>query len=49
MKPISALKLLKEETDLGRFNRRIFEDFAYSLTDFSSVSNHKTYRSILGT
>ncbi len=48
MKPISALKLLKEETDLGRFNRRIFEDFAYSLTDFSSVSNHKMFRSSPG-
>lgn len=49
MVPINALKLLKEEVDTGRFNRQIFEDFAYSLTDFSSDSHHKKYRSVAGT
>ena len=49
LKPINALKLLKEEVDQGRFNRRIFEDFAYSLTDFSPEHNHKHFRRILET
>ena len=35
MEPLDALRLLKEEVDKGRINRHIFEDFAYSLTDFA--------------
>ncbi len=35
MVPINALKLLKDEVDAGRFSREIFENFAYSLTDFN--------------
>jgi HD-GYP domain-containing protein (c-di-GMP phosphodiesterase class II) len=35
MRPLAALKLLKEDTDAGKYDRRIFADFAYSLTDFS--------------
>ena len=41
MLPINALKLLKDEVDLGRFNRDIFEKFAYSLTDFSGDTYYK--------
>jgi HD-GYP domain-containing protein (c-di-GMP phosphodiesterase class II) len=47
MLPINALKLLKEEVDTGRFSRRIFEDFAYSLTDFSSGPHRKNIHPFL--
>lgn len=43
MMPIKALELLKEETDAGRFNRSFFEDFAYSLTNFTDSSQKKRY------
>jgi HD-GYP domain-containing protein (c-di-GMP phosphodiesterase class II) len=43
MQPLKALEILKEETDAGRFNRKIFENFAYSLTDFSSSVRRKSY------
>ena len=43
MRPIKALEMLKEETDRGRFNREVFEDFAYSLTDFTAASARKRY------
>ncbi|MDC7239643.1 MAG: HD domain-containing protein [Spirochaetales bacterium] len=44
MDPMDALRLLKEEVDSGRMNRQIFEDFAYSLTDFAGgrSSSHIT-------
>jgi HD-GYP domain-containing protein (c-di-GMP phosphodiesterase class II) len=35
MDPLDALAVLKEEVDRDRLNKKIFEDFAYSLTDFS--------------
>ena len=43
MQPIKALKIMKEETDAGKFNRTVFEDFAYSLTDFTSAAKRKRY------
>lgn len=43
MLPIKALELIKEETDAGRFNRAFFEDFAYSLTNFTDSSQRKRY------
>ncbi len=44
--PIKALEILKEETDAGRFNRMFFEDFAYSLTDFTSNTHRKRYNKL---
>lgn len=35
MRPIAALKLLKADVDAGKYDRTIFAQFAYSLTDFS--------------
>lgn len=37
MEPLDALTLLKGEVDRGRLNRKIFVDFAYSLTDTDSA------------
>lgn len=34
--PMKALEILKEEMDEKKYDKKIFEDFAYSLTDFSS-------------
>ncbi|MBI9104835.1 MAG: HD domain-containing protein [Spirochaetales bacterium] len=34
MQPLKALALLKEDMEKGKFDRSIFTDFAYSLTDF---------------
>ncbi len=36
MRPLAALKLLKGDTDSGKFDRKIFSEFAYSLTNFSA-------------
>lgn len=44
--PIKALEILKEETDTGRFSRMFFEDFAYSLTDFTSNAHRKRYNKL---
>lgn len=37
MRPLRALKIVKEDTDAGKYDRSVFEQFAYSLTDFSST------------
>jgi HD-GYP domain-containing protein (c-di-GMP phosphodiesterase class II) len=34
MRPLAALRLLKKDTDEGKYDHRIFAQFAYSLTDF---------------
>jgi HD-GYP domain-containing protein (c-di-GMP phosphodiesterase class II) len=36
MDPLKALEILKNEMDEKKYDQKIFEDFAYSLTDFSS-------------
>ena len=46
MDPLRALEMMKEETDSGKFNREIFEDFAYSLTDFTKKNHQKKYHHI---
>jgi len=46
MSPLDALSVLKEEVDKGRLNRNFFENFAYSLTDFSKVGNRKSYKTL---
>lgn len=46
MEPLDALNLLKEEVNRERMNRKIFEDFAYSLTDFSKNNHNDAYKKI---
>lgn len=48
MRPIEALKLIKEDVDTGRYDREIFRNFAYSLTDFSSHKPRLSSGSIAG-
>lgn len=36
MDPMKALEVLKEEMDEKKYDKKIFEDFAYSLTNFTS-------------
>ncbi len=36
MDPLKALEILKEEMDENKYDRKIFQDFAYSLTNFTS-------------
>ncbi|MDC7232082.1 MAG: hypothetical protein PQJ58_02530, partial [Spirochaetales bacterium] len=43
MEPLDALAVLKEEVDNKRLNKKIFEDFAYSLTDFSKGGGRKIH------
>lgn len=45
MRPLAALKLVKEDTDAGKYDRRIFAQFAYSLTDFAGKGRSSTVRS----
>ncbi len=35
MPPLAALRLIKKDVKQGKYNKRIFKDFAYSLTDFN--------------
>ncbi|MBF9015932.1 MULTISPECIES: HD-GYP domain-containing protein [unclassified Oceanispirochaeta] len=42
MEPLDALAVLKEEVDKERLNKKIFENFAYSLTNFSGGRGGKT-------
>jgi len=46
MEPLEALELLKGEVDTRRLNRKMFVDFAYSLTDFTKGSTRDAYREI---
>mgnify|MGYP006293377513 CR=1 FL=1 len=36
LNPMKALEILKDEMDEKKYDKKIFEDFAYSLTDFSA-------------
>lgn len=40
MNPMAALELIKRDVDNGKYNREIFRDFAYSLTDFNRTGKH---------
>ncbi|QEN07994.1 HD domain-containing protein [Oceanispirochaeta crateris] len=46
MEPLEALTILKEEVDRKRLNREYFENFAYSLTDFTKSNRDKSFRKI---
>jgi len=41
MLPIKALTLIKDEVDIGHFDKDIFRDFAYSLVDKDAAKFHK--------
>lgn len=41
MDPMEALELMKTDVDRGCFDRDIFVDFAYSLTDFTRATSRK--------
>lgn len=45
MRPLAALKLIKEDTDAGKYDRRIFAQFAYSLTDFAGKGRSTSEKS----
>ncbi len=41
MAPLDALSLIKKDVEKGKYNKKIFEDFAYSLTDFNHTGKYK--------
>lgn len=41
MAPMAALKLLKGDVGKGKYNKKIFKTFAYSLTDFNKTGKYK--------
>ncbi len=43
MQPMSALQILKADVDEGKYNKKIFERFAYSLTDFNRSGRYKDF------
>jgi len=43
MQPMSALQILKADVDEGKYNKKIFERFAYSLTDFNRSGKYKDF------
>ena len=43
MQPMEALKLIKEDVTRGKYNKKLFETFAYSLTDFNRKGKQKNF------
>lgn len=43
MQPMAALQLLKKDVENGKYNKKIFETFAYSLTDFNRSGKYKNF------
>ncbi|RKX84198.1 MAG: hypothetical protein DRP58_07590 [Spirochaetes bacterium] len=43
MQPMAALQILKKDVDKGKYNKKIFETFAYSLTDFDRSGKYKDF------
>jgi HD-GYP domain-containing protein (c-di-GMP phosphodiesterase class II) len=43
MQPMTALQLIKQDVDKGKYNKKIFESFAYSLTDFNRTGKYKKF------
>lgn len=43
MQPMDALKLIKGDVEKGKYNKEIFESFAYSLTDFNRTGKYKDF------
>lgn len=43
MQPMAALQILKIDVDRGKYNKKIFASFAYSLTDFNRSGKYKDF------
>ncbi|MCK5197229.1 MAG: HD domain-containing protein, partial [Spirochaetales bacterium] len=43
MQPMTALQLIKGDVDKCKYNKKIFETFAYSLTDFNRTGKYKDF------
>jgi len=43
MQPMAALQILKGDVTKGKYNKKIFETFAYSLTDFNRSGRYKDF------
>ncbi|MCK5673944.1 MAG: HD domain-containing protein [Spirochaetales bacterium] len=43
MQPMAALQILKKDVQKGKYNKNIFETFAYSLTDFNRSGKYKDF------
>ncbi len=43
MQPMAALQILKGDVDAGKYDKKIFESFAYSLTDFNRSGKYKDF------
>ncbi|MCK5153718.1 MAG: HD domain-containing protein [Spirochaetales bacterium] len=43
MQPMAALQILKGDVDNGKYDKKIFETFAYSLTDFNRSGKYKDF------
>jgi len=43
MQPMAALQLLKGDVEEEKYNKKIFESFAYSLTDFNRSGKYKDF------
>lgn len=43
MQPMAALQILKKDVEKGKYNKKIFENFAYSLTDFNRSEKYKDF------
>ncbi len=43
MKPMAALQILKKDVEKGKYDKKIFETFAYSLTDFNRSGKYKDF------
>jgi len=43
MQPMAALQILKKDVDKGKYDKKIFESFAYSLTDFNRSGKYKDF------
>ncbi len=43
MQPMAALQILKKDVAKGKYNKKIFETFAYSLTDFNRSGKYKDF------
>ncbi len=43
MQPMAALQILKGDVEKGKYNKKIFATFAYSLTDFNRSGKYKDF------
>jgi HD-GYP domain-containing protein (c-di-GMP phosphodiesterase class II) len=43
MQPMTALQILQDDVEKGKYNKKIFATFAYSLTDFNRSGKYKDF------